>query len=820
MSTGPTIPLLWRAQLRMTTRHPLLAILHVSAVALAVAVLFATAITRHSSSASLALADQGLAGASTARLLAAGGVRDEHYAELRRRWLSRYPGLQLQPVVEGTVTIAGDRVTMQGIDTTAGPRLLALTPLLAGRDAAVIGAGDARRWRTDGVVAVTTPTGVHRLPVAAVIDGGALTGRVLVDLHTARRLLQRPAASLDRIDVTLPAAAGGSSARAERVRQLKADLRTLPPPAVSWVESDIQHRGQRQLIEAFEFNLEALSALALVVAGLLLASTAQFSFRRREPLLQRLRELGVTPARIWRLTVAEAMLLAAVGSVAGWMLGGLLSLVLLPLTAASIETLYGSSAILRFPPDLWSYCWPAALSAALLTGVQSWQLWRWRQPPPGAGVRRGLAALAALGTVGAFQATSLQAAYATVFGTAATLLLIMPDGLRAMLRLGNALPWQGAPLLRLGWRDAARLPPHLALAAAALCVALAASLAVSLMAGSLQSAVADWLRQQLAADLYVQLPEPGQASDAATEWQRQPGVRQVSISLRHDWPLAGHRATVEGLSADGSSYLPLLRCPAACMQRWHDGALLASEPLARRLALMPGDSVSLATADGERDWAVAGILRDFDPGGGRLVMPLDHYRRADFQPQRASLGLWLGAGADRTALEQQARAAGSAMLDPAELQQSVDELFANTFAITDWLRLVVLVIALLAVSAGLSLQTISHRPQLAVLRALGATPAGLSGWLSVQALATAAGAALWALPLGHALAWLLIHQVNPRAFGWTMALESQPGLTASLLPLALAAAALALPYPCWQLFRPSLRNGAEPVTPGNTAHVN
>ena len=63
------------------------------------------------------------------------------------------------------------------------------------------------------------------------------------------------------------------------------------------------------------------------------------------------------------------------------------------------------------------------------------------------------------------------------------------------------------------------------------------------------------------------------------------------------------------------------------------------------------------------------------------------------------------------------------------------------------------------------------------------------------------GLDLAALPLGTALAALLVYVINERAFGWTMALSMTPGPLLSGLALALAAALLAGLYPAWRVSR-------------------
>lgn len=778
---------MWRAQLRLARSRPLSAGLHLAGVALAVAVLFATAITRHSTEQSLAQAERGLLGTPQGRLLGRGAIPASAYADLRRHWLSQWPGLSLQPVLKASVHIGGEEFTLEGRDLLSGGPALALAADLVARDAVALARRDAQRLGLQAGDRIDLGLGQRQYPLRIARVLALPPGRILADVSTTQRILERGDPPVfDAIDVHLPET--GVNVQA---------LRAALPPELEWVDPQLQRAGQRQLIEAFAFNLDALSVLTLAVAGLLLASTAQFSFRHRRVILERLGQLGATPAQLWRLLLGEALLLGALGSVLGWALGWLLSRILLPLAAGSVESLYGVERILAIPPDPAAYLWPAGLSVLLLAAVQGHQLWRWHHPRAGPSPRRALAVTSLLAAPVSLLWPGLEAAYVAVFATAAAMLLWLPDAMRAGLGALARLPWPGSPLVRIGWRDAARLPPHLTLAGAALCLALAASLAVNLMAGSLRDAVGDWLQQQLAADLYLQLPRAEDYPAAAQRWSEHPGVAAVSTRLRQQRPVGGYPVSVEGLSARAAAALPLLHCPRECLQHWRRGGLLVSEPLARRLQLRPGASVELAG----RQWPVSAILRDFDPAGGSLVLPLEHYLDSGLQPRQASLGLWLHAGVDAAALTREARREGFSALDAGALQAQVNALFDRTFAVTDWLRLAVLCIALLAVAAGLSMQAQQQRRHLATLRALGAGPGATASWLTVQALGVSVAAALWALPLGYLLAWLLVAEINPRAFGWSLQLQAQPGLAAQLLPLALLAALLALPWPCWQLWR-------------------
>ena len=91
--------------------------------------------------------------------------------------------------------------------------------------------------------------------------------------------------------------------------------------------------------------------------------------------------------------------------------------------------------------------------------------------------------------------------------------------------------------------------------------------------------------------------------------------------------------------------------------------------------------------------------------------------------------------------------------------------------------------------------------ELAVLRATGLTPRQLWGLVSLQTGLLGLLAGLFSLPLGVALAYVLVHVINQRSFGWTLQLIVSGDVLTQAMVLALAAAALAGLYPSWKMSR-------------------
>jgi putative ABC transport system permease protein len=92
-------------------------------------------------------------------------------------------------------------------------------------------------------------------------------------------------------------------------------------------------------------------------------------------------------------------------------------------------------------------------------------------------------------------------------------------------------------------------------------------------------------------------------------------------------------------------------------------------------------------------------------------------------------------------------------------------------------------------------------PQLAPAWALGMTRRSLGRLEVLRAVVLAALTLLVALPLGLALAWMLLAVINVEAFGWRLPMYLCPGDYAVLGGLSVLAALLAALWPARRLAR-------------------
>jgi putative ABC transport system permease protein len=137
------------------------------------------------------------------------------------------------------------------------------------------------------------------------------------------------------------------------------------------------------------------------------------------------------------------------------------------------------------------------------------------------------------------------------------------------------------------------------------------------------------------------------------------------------------------------------------------------------------------------------------------------------------------------------------------LEQSLI-VFDRTFAVTDALWLLTVLVAFVGVLSALLALELERGRELAVLRAGGLTPGQLFVLMTSHTALLGLAAGLIALPLGLGLAWALVNVINLRSFGWTLQFEVPAMLLVQAVGFAVLAAVLAGLWPAWRMGRTSV----------------
>ena len=850
-------PLLRAALARHWRRHPWQLTLCLFGIALGVALVYAVSLANRSALASFEQALQQLDGRASHRLLGGpAGIDEDFYRRLRVElglWRSA-PLLLGRARLAATGSAAdgsggGDlRLRLLGVDPFA-------EPTLRGAQRSVLGGGaGGDNWTAllvaDGGVALSAPLAA-RLgasvgdPLALRVGGRVVPARLalilrgqgptaaaldellITDIATAQRWLGRRG-RLDRIDLLLP---DGPPAA------LRALLDGADAAGLRLVEADARRAQRLQMSRAFRDSLRAMSLLALLVSGFLIYNASSLAALQRRERIGLLRGLGAERGAVFACLWGEALLLGAAGALLGLLLGQPLGQTLLGLVAQTMGDLYaagggaGSTGGGTLPDPATAIGasllgMGASLLAALAPSVEA------AASPPRLAQRRSVlerrgrrmapwAALTGLllGAAGLLLAAASESLNA---GFAAALLVVLGYALLTpwlVLHSGRALaPLAsrfGGALGRLGARGLADGLSRSAVAVAALSVAVAATVGIGLMTDSFRASLQQWLLQTLQADAYLSR-EGGAALDPQLPARLLALPQVAELSAGREVQVESERGPVALLalqpaSRSGDGFALLAGDP---QRVWADFAsrrlLLISEPFARHQRLAVGDLLRLHTAAGAADFEIGGVFRDYASERGLLLLHRDHYRALWGDRQIGSIGIYLraasggglGAAGMDAALAAIRGVAGEARLRAsARIRELSMAVFERTFAVTEVLRLLTVLIAFAGILGALLALQLERGRDSAILRAVGATPGQIWRLVGGQTLLMGLLAGLLALPLGALLGELLIAVINPRAFGWTLARHYSPGLFAEALLLALAAAALAGIYPAWRAAR-------------------
>jgi len=246
--------------------------------------------------------------------------------------------------------------------------------------------------------------------------------------------------------------------------------------------------------------------------------------------------------------------------------------------------------------------------------------------------------------------------------------------------------------------------------------------------------------------------------------------------------------------------------PADVWKRVLDGAVVVSEPFAFRHDIPPhGGSVTLLTDRGPRTFPVAGVFYDYTTERGLVLLSRDVYERYWDDRALSSLGVTVAPGqaVEEVAARVRTALAGTALqvTSNRSLRAQALRVFDRTFAVTESLRLLAVVVAFIGVWSALMALQVERTRELATLQALGLTGRQLCGLTLLETGLMGATAGILSLPTGFLLAAILVNVINVRSFGWTMRLQADPLVFVQALAVSIAAAALASVYPMLRLLR-------------------
>jgi putative ABC transport system permease protein len=835
-------PLLLRASARYHRRHPLQLALAVLGITLGVAVVVSVDVANTSARRAFLLATEAVTGRASHEIVGGpAGVPETLYATLRLDLrvdsaapvIDRYVRLQTRAGADRVLRMLGidpfaERPFRPYVAPSAGQ--LDVGALLAHR-ALLLAAGTAADLglHAGDTVFVSAGSVTTAAMIGGVLEpddgpaGHALEDVLLTDIATAQELAGIRGV-LDRIELRVAPDSAGT-------RRLQA-VESALPPALRLLETGVRTGATVRMARAFETNLLALSLVALVFGMFLIYNSVTFSLVQRRGLIGLLRAQGVTAREVFALVMLEALAVGTAATLLGMIGGAVLGRELVRLVATTINDLYFTVNVTGARVEGLTIAKAAVLgTGATLLAAFAPAREAVRTPPRAVlarsvlerGTRRSARTLAAAGAIATVTAAALllTPSDSQIVGFAALFVLILaaalltPAATITLMRLVRPLAWRLGPVPHLAARGVTAALSRTAPAIAALSVAIAVGMSVTIMIGSFRTGVIRWLEQSLQADIYVSAPDLGGNRTDVTLDPRLParvagldGVAGVT-TYRHAALLAGGdfvRLIAVDLHTAHTDAFAFLDAPAdVAWREFRRGGVLVSEPLAFRRGLGAGDTLVLPTNRGDAGFRIAAVYRDYASEHGIIFIDRAAYQRSWDDRATTSLGIFLRPGVNSDAVLRRIRALpgaeGVVTRSNLALRESTLVVFDRTFLITGVLRLLALLVAFVGVTGALMALQLERTRETGILRATGLTPAQVWALVGTQTGLMGLTAAVLALPLGWVMAWAMVNVINRRAFGWSFDLLVSATPFVQALVVGTGAALLAGLYPAFRMTR-------------------
>ena len=816
---------------REILRRPTLTILSIVGVALGIATVVAVDIANESAKRSFLAANETISGSTTHRFT--GRITDELYRHLRVDL-----GLDVTPVVEGLIESDRSNTTqlrLYGVDLLAeisassnyawrevsieSAATLLSNPftVLVTRDTA-----NSLGWSVGQEIPVSSADGDFKLTLIGLLEPAnplqaqSLRFVLLTDIATAQSVLGKQG-YLSVIHALFD--------ESVQINSIEAFL-----PDDVYIESQIgQSDSQAALTRAFQINLTALGLLAFMVAMFLIYNTTSFTITRRQRHIGMIRALGALQRDIVLCALLEVLIIGAIATIIGLLVGIQLSTFLLELVEQSIATLYfpifADITVLSFVTIVKAIM--LGIGATILLALPA--IRKISSTAPSIAIGRSqvetqstdsgsklfvigcsLAVLGTLVLLGNQQSIVLGffGIFLVVIGYL-QLIPLMTDGLKRLLRpiVKRIFGVQGVMAIRAF----SSRPGQTSTTIAVLCLALSATVGVDIMVSSFRQTVDEWLTSRLRGDIYITTPsqsDSGLASVDVELLENLEGIASFGLAKWAEIPDASGTTTVFAVDYGENAFNGFQFKKKADVDLWREfnaGAAIVSEPYAYRNSIQIGDTVDLFIGRKSVQFPIIGVFFDYSSDQGIVAIHRDTYVRHFNDHTISSAAIFAKPETDlqtiADTIEQRVLTPRARVWRNQELHDASMQIFDQTFAITYVLRTLAIIVAFVAVLSALATLQIERERELVVLRTIGFTVRQNWSIASFETGVMGLLAGIFSLPAGILMAWLLIWVIEQRSFGWTMKMQLDPLILIGAVTLSVVAALIAGAIVAWRKVR-------------------
>jgi putative ABC transport system permease protein len=645
----------------------------------------------------------------------------------------------------------------------------------------------------------------------------------VMDIYAAEFVFSR-GRTIDRVDVALNQGVKIDDVLPQLQSNLGSGYKIEPPLR--------RGRQTESLIGAYSRLLFFSSLLALLIGVFLIFNAFSVSVAQRRVQIGILRALGQTQLQIQGLFLGESLILGAIGSFVGVVVGIWIGHSTMVLMSRVVEQNYGipihieelhvdkfwvsvafllgtaASAVGAFLP---------ARAAGHVDPVLALQKGKYQALSLGENrFRRWLGtalAIACMASGFSPRAKSIQAQFIIFSVLFVSLGLLVPTFSHLLARvlrgpMGLLFGAEG----RLASDSLVQAPRRTSATVAALTFGLACTLVMASFSVSIKASLTRWEDFVINPDLNV---SPSESLTARTfqfpaslgeELKEVPGVRQVdSLRMRE---IEYHSRTPLLVSIELNQWLrrstPLLdegRIDDLIPAMVGKSGILISNNFARIFNVRKGSRILLDTPTGPQQFEVAGVQVDYMSENGSLLVDRRTYERfwKDDRVDDFQLMVERGYDPDTVKREIQSRFAGSRnlfVLTNKEMRAEFTRLLDQFLKLQYVEMIIAVLVATLGIVNSLIVSITERKREIGILRALGGERRQVREAIMIEAVCIGLVGVTLGIASGSILGYYSVASLNAVFNGWVFPYRFPTAWSLSLIPAVIVISLLAAWYPC------------------------
>ncbi|MFF3454819.1 ABC transporter permease [Streptomyces sp. NPDC002730] len=648
--------------------------------------------------------------------------------------------------------------------------------------------GDTVRVATNGPVKEYTLSGVFTTEDGAVNAGGSL---VLFDTPVAQKLYLQPGYFKD---VTVTAAAGASEQKIlDTVKPL------LPKDAAAQTGKQLADDQAREIEEGLSnlnTTLLAFAAIALFVGVFLIANTFTMLVAQRTRELALMRAVGASRRQVKRSVMLEALVVGALASVIGFVLG-----IGLATGLRSAMTSFGAKV--PAGPLIIS---PTAIASALAVGVLVTVLAAWlparraaKIPPVAA-----MSSVHAVATTRSLVVRNSIGGVITLLGAAGILggaaigkdgrMLIAGGAFLTMIGIIVLIPLLSRPVIalarpllhrvfgvsgKLAGQNAVRNPRRTGATASALAIGLTLVTGLSVLGVTMGRAVDKMTTDNIRADYLVTMAGGGALDKSAlTALEKAKGVSAVSPQQATSLEIKGEWHSVSAVTPGDVEKVFDLKTVSGSMATLGKGQIAVAEKTAKSNGWKPGDSLSVKFGDDHdggkaetKNLTVGAVYTDNEFLSPVLVSTdiVAPYEAKPYIPE-----VWVKMDGGPTKANEQAlvdalgNSPAMSVMDQQDIRNKFGGMINTLLNIMYGLLAMALIIAVLGVINTLAMSVFERQQEIGMLRAIGLDRRKVKRMIRLEAVVISVFGAVIGVGLGSFLAWAIGETIRKQIPGYAL----------------------------------------------------